>query len=163
MRPFPFAILSVARNNASSIVSEHVCKHLFIEKNDIHRPNVTALWKQQPFQQYFMLHPCCLLLFVLMHPFVNFLLYIIILTYTYLICLPSWEFVLWKFPFFCPPLTHFCVSVYKKKANCNFLLLSSLPLFIYIWILLFFCQYKGGLEPCAQLLTHRMSLMENIY
>lgn len=107
--------------------------------------------------------PCCLLLFVLMHPFVNFLLYIIILTYTYLICLPSWEFVLWKFPFFCPPLTHFCVSVYKKKANCNFLLLSSLPLFIYIWILLFFCQYKGGLEPCAQLLTHRMSLMENIY
>lgn len=84
-----------------------------------------------------------LLFFVLMHPFVNFLLYIIIPTYTHLMCLLSWEFVLRKFSFLCPPLTRFCVYVYKKKeANCNFLLLSSLPRFVYLdtALILFFCQ-----------------------
>ena len=66
--------------------------------------------------------------------------------------------------FLCPPLTRFCVCI---KANCNFLLLSSLPRFVYLdtALILFFVNKNGASNHvfnCKHLLlTHRMVLLEN--
>lgn len=111
-----------------------------------------------------------LLLFVLMHPFVNFLLYIIIPTYTliYTWCVCCHGSLYYEnFPFF---VLHLHASVYmfiRRKKQIVTFYCSPRCLALCIWIQLsyFFFVNKNGASNHAfnckrLLLTHRMGLLQ---
>lgn len=106
-----------------------------------------------------------LLLFVLMHPFVNFLLYIIIPTYTWCVCCHG-SLYYENFPFF---VLHLHASVYmfiRRKKQIVTFYCSPRCLALCIWIQLsYFFVNKNGASNHAfnckrLLLTHRMGLLQ---
>lgn len=106
-----------------------------------------------------------LLFFVLMHPFVNFLLYIIIPTYTWCVCCHG-SLYYENFPFF---VLHLHASVYmfiRRKKQIVTFYCSPRCLTLCIWIQLsyFFFVNKNGASNHAfnckrLLLTHRMGFV----